>query len=170
MAKAYEVALICDIKTFLTEEVIETIVYMTREREYAFETSLQHELSSAGFCDKGWRHVISNTSAPTAEEQFFKSKRRSSFTSNRLCFRRAVNELAYLEEIIPLMNWLAIISDTFGRELVGFKVDFTTVEYDLIYFAKGEIIESCTSNPDEDIPQVLRRAINEALGGKGIWT
>lgn len=174
MAKAYEIALICDIKICLPEEALNTLAYMTREQDYAFETSLQHELFSSefcnGFCHETWRHVISNTSGKTAEEHFFESNQISLFTGNQVCFRRTANELAYLEEIIPLMNWLATISDTFGRELVGFRANLTTVDYDLIYFMEGEVIESYTSNPDKDIPQALRQSINKALGGKGIWT
>lgn len=169
MARAYEVALICDIKSGLSDEVLETLAYMTRERGYAFKASLQHDFFAEDQHQE-WRNIISNISGRNAEEHFFESDRRSLLTSKRLCFRRTENELAYLEVVIPLMDWLATVSDTIGQELVGFKTDLTTIDYELIYFAEGETIEKCTDNPDADIPQALRRGINEALGGRGIWT
>lgn len=175
MGTAFEAALICDIKPNVSEKTIQTLQYMTRESDYCFDTSIQHDLFllGKGMHNRGeyldaWRDIISNTSGNTVEETFFTQARKSYFQDYRLCFRRVTTDDAY-QVLGLLIDWIASISDTLGSELVGSRVDIVSHEQLLIYFQEGLAVEKTSSDLDE-MPVALVRSINTALGGAGTYT
>lgn len=164
MGTAYEIALKLDLQPELQAPDLETLRYMTRSQAYDFETCLDDPFFTE--CDPGfdqeWRNIIANSSEPCGEE-FFTQISRSVFFDRQLCFRILIDDDTYCNTWWEFSDWLWSISTNEG--LVGYCLDVTCMEADLIYFEKHGVtlkfVENC------QIPSSLIQSINELLGGTG---
>lgn len=172
MGAHYEFGFICNLKQDLSQAVLDTLAYMTREEDYTFQPQLKDRL----FCPEAypnpehyaeqvtyWRNVISNTS-DNRIINVSPSDPVSLFTEKFLCFRRLGKLYDYVHSIWPLLEWLATISDTIPYEIVGFYEDILYPENLTFWcFNQGEIIErDVTPAYWEDVEQ-LRQEIIELL-------
>ncbi|MGF1524191.1 MAG: hypothetical protein ACFBSF_17875 [Leptolyngbyaceae cyanobacterium] len=73
MGTAFEIALICHIKADLPSEIIDTLIYITREEDYDFDTKLEEGIflpdEDEGYPSTYWRHIINNISAKETIER-----------------------------------------------------------------------------------------------------
>lgn len=165
MGTAFEMALLLDLQPELESKDVETLRYMTRSEDYSFQTSLKDYFFTE--CDEGfddeWRFIIANNCEIGGEESFSQI-RRSVFRDNQLCFRVLLDDDTYYNAGLWFLDWLFEISIDEG--LVGYLLDITCFEADLIYFENGEptlkFVKNCK------IPNSLMEYIKELLGGTGV--
>ena len=125
MGTAFEIALICDLKPGLPQEVIDTLAYMTRDEDYDFNTTLKEDIF--GFDEEyevpldGWRHIINNISAQeTIERNGFAGDRISLFTGDMLCFRQLAGDDCFCNDFYSFMVWLARLATRYRMKLPGY--------------------------------------------------
>ncbi|MEO1095322.1 MAG: hypothetical protein AAFX01_10535 [Cyanobacteria bacterium J06638_28] len=150
MGTPYEFSFICDLRQDLSQEVLATLAYMTREEEYDFQPKLRDRL----FCPDAypdpedydewltnWRDVISNTPA-NKHPNISPSDPISRFTGEFLCFRLYGKLDCYANSIYPVLKWLTTISETIPYEVVGFHEEICYPETRKLWcFNQGEIVE-----------------------------
>jgi len=164
MGKAFEIALLLDLQPELGIKDVEMLRYMTRSEDYSFETSLEDYFFTEceeGFDDE-WRFIIANNCQKCGEESFSQIYR-SVFRDNQLCFRVLLDDDTYYNAGLFFLDWLLEISISEG--LVGYLLDITCFEAELIYFENCEVnlrfVKNC------GIPDSLMHLFNELLRGAG---
>lgn len=164
MGTAFEVALICHIKPSLPDEVIDTLIYMTRSRDYKFETTIDHGFFQPDddFGDS-WRYIISNHDPNVFEneKELFNQVCRSSFEDHRLCFRVLLGDDEFYNTWFLFADLLESMIAVEG--LIGYRNDVMCYSQPvLIYFEDGQLIERDILS--SEIPSKLIRTIDIALG------
>lgn len=188
MSICYEFALECQIKRDVSQEVIDTLKYMTRSQEYDFDTP---ELGYPLFKEdthwketwdiRGcivtvikyeWRTIITNQLREG--EQYLPGEFGSAFDGNKLSFRRLSRDDEFCNVCWFLFPWLASISDTTG--FVGYyRGDFddypTLVRFEAgrasvhelipIRFVQGEPVES--DNTEDSVLRLELESMTEIV-------
>lgn len=151
MSICYEFALECKIKRDVSQEVTDTLRYMTRSQEYDFDTP---KLGYPLFKEEShwketwnirgrkvttiryeWRTIITNQ--PREGEQYLPGEFGSIFDGNKLSFRRLSRDDEFCNVCWFLFPWLASISDT--TEFVGYyRGDFDDYPT-LVRFEGGQV-------------------------------
>jgi hypothetical protein len=165
----YEFAFACDLKSNLSQEIIDTLKYMTRSEEYEFETNLKHNLFTSSweegsFADPAenegefddefgdeftfladWRTLISNI--PNYGEELLSGLCGSILRDSKLNVRRFVGDDEFNNSFIQLMEWLVSICESTG--FVGYYSYMSNMEIGgdptLIYFEHGQVFEKTVS-------------------------
>ncbi len=150
MSTCYEFALSCDLKADVSQEVIDTLKYMTRSSEYVFETTIEHPLftiSEDGSYGEDldyladWKVIIEN--APTGGQELLPGIFSSVFQDRKLGVRNFIGDDLFYNAFPLLLDWLVAVCEPTG--FVGYynKVRNMEVSSDpmLIYFLNGEVFE-----------------------------
>jgi hypothetical protein len=149
MSICYEFALDCKLKRDVSQEVIDTLAYMTRSQEYDFEPKLDGTLfketsawkrtvemfgHQVTVIEYNWETILTNY--PREGEQYLPGEFTSTFQNNQLSCRRLVRDDVFNNIWWLLLPWLASISESTG--FVGYyRSDFDDYLH-LIYFADGK--------------------------------
>ena len=166
MGSCYEFAFACNLKSGLSQEVINTLKYMTRSEEYKFETNLKDNLFNTSWEEGllrvttgsnlegevgdefdfayGWRSIISNN--PNYGDEFLSGLCGSVFRDSKLNVRRYINEDDFYNIFPQLMNWLVSICESLG--FIGYYSNVTREiggDPTLIYFENGQVLEKKVS-------------------------
>jgi hypothetical protein len=150
----YEFSLACDLKPNISQEVIETLKYMTGNQDSNFNSVLKHPLftsSEDGSYGDGldyladWKVIISNSPTGGIEEQpgIFGSI----FQNSKLNVRKYIGDDEFYNAFPLLVDWLVSICKSTG--FVGYYYYITDQDDDkrifsepvLIYFLDGKVFE-----------------------------
>ncbi len=163
MGSCYEFAFACTLKPDLSQEVIDTLKYMTRSEEYKFETTLKDDLFDTSWEEGilggipnvsevnseaedefsflyGWRSIISNNA--NYGDEFLSGLCGSVFKDSKLNVRRYINEDDFFMYFPLLMEWLVSICEPLG--FIGYYSCIRTHiggDPTLIYFENGQVLE-----------------------------
>lgn len=137
MSDYYEYVVHCEFPLALSSQILETLRYMVRTEEYAFETQLEHPLfEKEAFSDgseyEPWRQILQSApgglsqSDPSRDSGYFarffqigRSSTPSADSAYMLDFRLEVHEDDE-REVWDLLQWLATISTS--RGFVGYSL------------------------------------------------
>lgn len=158
MSTCYEFALSCDLKADVSQEVIDTLKYMTRSSEYVFETTINHSLFTSsedgGFRENedgsseedldylaDWKVIIENH--PTGGQELLPGIFGSMFQDRKLGVRKFIGDDEFSNAFPLLLDWLVSICESTG--FVGYYTVVRNMEIlsdpILIYFFNGEVLE-----------------------------
>lgn len=141
----------CDLKLDVSQQVIDTLNYMTRDDEYEFTNIPQHDF----FKTEGWDNFLRPeklavgevwTCAPGLIAREFKRKTRPGPYNSRveyytLSFRRTMHDdMEFYIQWWQFLFWIASYSDTTG--FVGYYRESADLHPDLIYFKDGAVFLS----------------------------
>lgn len=128
MSICYEFGFDCQIKQDVSQEILETLNYMTRSQEYDFDPpEIDHPMFKEGSDWKWtfevdgqkrtviryeWRTFLCNY--PREGEQYLLGKFGSTFENYRLCCRRLSRDDEFDNVWWLLLPWIASISETTG--------------------------------------------------------
>jgi hypothetical protein len=168
MGQLYEFAFACDLKPDLSQEVIDTLKYMTRSEDYDFETTLTDDLFTTSWEEGSfeapkegdledefiflweWRTIISNT--PTYGEESLAGLCGSIFSGSKINARKYVGDDEFFNAFHLLMDWLVSICEPSG--FIGYYSDVTTEtggDPTLIYFENGRVLEKKVSGEFKEL-------------------
>jgi hypothetical protein len=150
----YEFSLACNLKSSISQEVIDTLNYMTGYQDSSFNSALSHSLftsSEDGSFGDGmdfladWKVIISNSPSGGVEDQpgIFGSI----FQNHKLNVRIYTEDDAFYNTFPLLLDWLVSICESTG--FVGHYYYISDQDYDrrifsdpvLIYFLDGKVFE-----------------------------
>jgi hypothetical protein len=158
MGSCYEFAFACNLKPDLSQDVIDTLKYMTRSEDYEFETTLKDDLFTTSWEEGSfeapkegeledefiflweWRTIISNT--PTYGEEFLSGLCGSIFLDSKLNVRKYVGDDEFYNGFGLLMDWLVSICEPLG--FIGYYSEIAGEiggDPTLIYFENGQVLE-----------------------------
>jgi hypothetical protein len=153
MSTCYEFALNCDLKSGVSQEVIDTLTYMTRsgEDESEFETIIDHPLFVTEVIDFGegdeyfseWKSLIQNTQ--TYCEEIMPGITGSIFRDLKLAVRQFLHDDTFSNKFYLLLDWLVSICESDG--FVGYYINIhhsnlgRESDPTLIYFINGKVFE-----------------------------
>lgn len=129
MDKYFELVLACRIRKTVSNEIMETLTYMTRFEDYEFDTDIDNLLFSDETC---WRSIFRN--APRRGEEHLPGVFGVIFSNFDLSVRQCTNEDEFWNTWIYLGDWLASICEPTG--FVGYYKNLIEWEPTLIYFKK----------------------------------
>ncbi|MGD1861417.1 MAG: hypothetical protein ACFB0E_15785 [Leptolyngbyaceae cyanobacterium] len=172
MGTHYEFGFICGLRQDLSRDVLDTLTYITREKDYIFQPKLKDRLfcpeaypELAGYEEwlTNWRNIISNTPGNRIIN-ISPSDPVSLFTKEFLCFRLYGKFGDLVNSIWPFLEWLATISDAVSSEIVGFYEEICYPETRRFWcFNQGEIIEREIVPAFREDVETLRQEIIERL-------
>ena len=174
MSICYEFALACKIKSNVSQEIVDTLNYMTRSQEYDFDppkldralfresSAWKQTVESLGrrftVIRYEWRTILTNY--PHEGERYLPGQFGSTFQDRQLKCRRLSREGEFNNVWWLLLPWLASISESTG--FVGYyRGDFDNRLY-LVQFSNGK------ASVCELIPVELVQAATIGLDGRGI--
>jgi hypothetical protein len=151
MSTCYEFAFTCDLKHDVSNEVIDTLRYMTRleEENSNFKTSLKHSLftTSKDVSFEGidyladWKIIISND--PDEGEQLLPGTFGSIFRGCKLTVRKFVGDDEFHNTFHLLMDWLVSVCESDG--FIGYYYPLRNLSRNtdpiLLYFIDGQVFE-----------------------------
>jgi hypothetical protein len=156
MSTCYEFGFACDLKSGLSQEVIDTLKYMTRSEEYEFRTTLTDDLFISsweegsfevdGSSDKfiyvaEWRTIITNM--PSYGQEDLSGLCGAVLKDSKLNVRKFVGDDEFYNAFPQLMEWLVSICDSTG--FVGYysyiRNMYIGSDPILIYFKNGQVME-----------------------------
>ncbi len=160
MSTCYEFGFACDLKSGLSQEVIDTLKYMTRSEEYEFKTTLTDNLFTTsweegsfeeaieddGFGDEfiyvaEWRTIITNM--PNYGQEDLSGLFGAFLKDSKLNVRKFVGDDEFCNAFPQLMEWLVSICDSTG--FVGYYSYIRNMQIGgdpvLIYFENGQVLE-----------------------------
>ena len=142
MSSCYEFVLACQINENISEEVLDTLKYMTSSGIDEFEPTIEHPLFTEG---NVWRTIISK--GDREGEQYISGVFGVIFENYNLSIRRLLHEDEFLNDWIFLGDWLASISSTYG--FVGYYKRDNNLHPTLIYFNQGNVLELAVEGDPE---------------------
>jgi hypothetical protein len=153
MSTCYEFALNCDLKSGVSQEIIDTLTYMTRsgEDESEFETTIDHPLFVTEVIDFGegdeyfsdWKFLIQNK--PTyGDEMIMSGIAGSIFRDLKLGVRQFLHDDLFFNKFHLLLDWLVSICESDG--FIGYYIGYDSSlsrgnDLTLIYFINGKVFE-----------------------------
>jgi hypothetical protein len=165
MGTGYEAAIICKLSPDLSDEVFNTLRYLTRDEDYEFEPSIDHEFFEFDEdIQDSWRYSISNRHPPDLQRQesYITQACRSFLSRDTICFRDTMSDDEFSNSFIYLSEWLATISAEEG--VVGYYFDHVYQnDFHLLFVQNFGIIDQAVN--EQDIPNELVEKIDQALGG-----
>lgn len=153
MSVYYEFALTFNFKRSISQEVVNTLKYMTRTQEYFFDAPFENSLFNDApnwkkakeisgrkvWVLSAWRTIIANF--PREGEQYLPGEFGSKFEDYSLNVRRLSLDDTFCNVWWYLTPWFASLSETTG--CVGYY--HTVFEYDndltLVFFKDGKVFE-----------------------------
>jgi hypothetical protein len=151
MSTCYEFAFTCDLRHDVSNEVVDTLRYMTRleEEKSNFQTNLKHPLfttsQDVNFEDVDylaeWKVIISND--PDEGEQLLPGAFGSSFRGCKLSVRKFVGDDQFNNTFYLLMDWLVSICEQDGFICYYYTLRnlFRNTDPVLMYFIDRQVFE-----------------------------
>jgi hypothetical protein len=153
MSSQYEFTFTCHVKADVSQEVIDTLTYMTRSESESsnFVTTLKHPLFTSywepgsvedecngAFLDE-WRFII-YSNEPVYGEELLSGTFGSTFENRKLSVRKLTGDDDFNNCFYKLMNWLASVCESTGE--IGCYHYLHNMEYDSepvpIHFIDGK--------------------------------
>ena len=140
MSLHFDVSVACDLKPSTPRQVIDTIHYLVRTEDDAFDDAPDHEF----FRQEGWSDVLQQAPEDTyCPGDLFRTFRRAYRFSRQgvdqyrhtLAFRTYMVDDGFYELFYYLIDWLAMHSDTEG--FVGYYREELAWWPELIFFKNG---------------------------------
>jgi hypothetical protein len=143
----YELGFTLELKPDLSQEVIDTLLYMTRSGGVSAEAPrLEHPFFHIQGFSTEWTYLISNPRED--DEEILGGACGSIFTNNHLKFRGLIHEDPFWNTWEQFKDWLSSISSTTG--LIGY---YRNINYDdqviLVSFQSEGVCEIDCDDPSE---------------------
>lgn len=150
MGCCYEFAFACNLEPDLSQEVIDTLTYMTRSEDYEFKTKLEDNLFKVPHPYETWDTIISNI--PNCGEEYLSGLCGSIFTNSKLNVRKYIGDDEFHNGFYHLMEWLVSICEPLG--FIGYYSciqGYIGGDPTLIYFENGRVLEKKVSGEFKEL-------------------